>query len=65
MDKVITRIIDLPLGVNGITVLDENGDYNIYLNAALTDSGRRKTYAHEVSHIIKNHFYIKKTAKQC
>jgi len=32
MDAVIIRKTRLPEGVAGITLKDENGDYNIYLN---------------------------------
>lgn len=54
---MIIRKIDLPIGVSGITVLDENGDYNIYLNARLSYDGQADAFSHEVEHIKQGHFY--------
>lgn len=57
MDAVIIRVIDLPYKVNGLTVKDEEGDYNIYLNARLSDERRVKAFRHELKHIKLGHFY--------
>ena len=57
MDAVIIRIIDLPPTVQGITIKDENDDYNIYLNAKLFLDGRGDAFRHEVEHIRSGHFY--------
>lgn len=68
MDSMIIRKLDLPIGVNGITVLDENGDYNIYLNARITGDAQARAFRHEVEHIKQGHFYsyedIKKIEEQ-
>lgn len=57
MDSIIIRIIDMPLSLRGATVKDENGDYNMYLNARLSDEERVKAYRHEIEHIRQGHFY--------
>lgn len=57
MDSIIIRIIDMPLSLRGATVKDENGDYNMYLNARLSDEERVKAYRHEIEHIRLGHFY--------
>jgi hypothetical protein len=57
MDAVIIRKIDLPIGINGITVLDENGDYNIYINDKLSNDRQGVAFRHEVEHIKQGHFY--------
>lgn len=57
MDSMIIRKIDLPIGVDGITVLDENGDYNIYLNARISYDAQGIAFRHEVEHIRQGHFY--------
>ncbi len=57
MDAMIIRKLDLPTGVNGITVLDENGDYNVYLNAQLSYDAQADAFRHEVEHIKQGHFY--------
>lgn len=54
---MIIRKIDLPVGVGGITVLDENGDYNVYLNDRLSYDAQAEAFRHEVEHIKQGHFY--------
>jgi hypothetical protein len=54
---MIIRKIDLPIGVDGITVLDENGDYNVYLNDRLSYDAQAEAFRHEVEHIKQGHFY--------
>lgn len=51
MDAVIIRKLDLPVGINGITVLDENGDYNIYINDRLAYDQQGVAFRHEIEHI--------------
>ena len=63
MNDIIVRSEDLPCGTNGVTVVDENGDYNVYINAKLSETEQQRTYRHEVQHIIKNHFYSDKEVK--
>ncbi|QAT43477.1 hypothetical protein [Aminipila luticellarii] len=57
MDSMIIRKVDLPIEVDGITVLDENGDYNIYLNSRLSYDSQADAFRHEVEHVRQGHFY--------
>lgn len=57
MDAVIVRVIDLPFGVRGMTVKDEEGDYNIYLNGKYSPNIRAVAFRHEVDHIQSGDFY--------
>lgn len=57
MDSVIIRIIDLPIGVDGMTVKDSNDDFNIYLNARLSGDAQAIAFRHEVEHIRNGDFY--------
>ena len=57
MDAVIIRLVDLPPSVRGFTVKDENDDYNIYINARLSEDGRGEAFRHEIDHIRRGHFY--------
>ena len=58
MNDIIIRMLgELPVETLGVTVLDHNGDYNIYLNPAYDDETLRKTVDHEVAHIQYGHFY--------
>lgn len=57
MDEIIFRTIMLPPCVRGITVVDENGDYNVYINSRCPPDIQKEAAAHEHNHILKNHFY--------
>ena len=57
MDRVIIRILDMPLHVKGMTVKDSEGDFNIYLNASIPDERRVEAFHHELDHIKEGHFY--------
>ena len=61
MDAIITRIIDMPTGVKGMTVKDENDDYNIYLNARYSPDQQADAFQHEVEHIRRGDFYTDKS----
>ena len=64
MDAVIVRIIDLPLGVKGMTVKDEEGDYNIYLNARYSPDIQAIAFRHEVKHIQNGDFYSEESVAE-
>ena len=57
MNEIICRYIEFPSKVNAVTVVDDNGDYNIYINSSLSYLERQKTFKHEIEHIKKSHFY--------
>lgn len=61
MERIFTRIIDLPLSIRAYTSLDAEGNYNIYLNARLSPEMQKKAYEHELTHIKRNDFSDKKT----
>lgn len=56
-DEVCIRLIDLPCRINGITVQDENGFYNVYINARLSTDEQKKAIAHELTHVKRDDFY--------
>lgn len=58
MDSMIIRKTNLfPVEVPGTTVLDENGDYNVYLNDKLSRDAQADAFRHEIEHIRQGHFY--------
>ena len=66
MGDVIVRVVDLPTHRIGATVEeDENGDYNIYINARYGNIGQRKAYNHELDHIEHDDFYNDIPLKVC
>ena len=56
MDETYIRIIDLPSTVKGVTVRDEDGSFNIYINSALSENQRRLAIEHEMKHINRGDF---------
>lgn len=65
MDNFICRVIDLPHRVNAVVVLDESGFFNIYVNSHLSEDEQKNAFIHEKKHIIRNHLFCSKTAKEC
>lgn len=57
MEDIIVRLTRLPHKIEGTTSVDEEGDYNVYLNTDICDEKQRKALRHELSHIRHNHFY--------
>jgi hypothetical protein len=56
MNDIFIRLTELPDRVKAMTVVDENADYNIYINNALSRDEMKKAYLHELQHIEKKHF---------
>lgn len=57
MGEIFIRGIKLPLTVKGVTVLDSDGNYNVYINIMLSNETQSKAVRHEITHIKKEHFY--------
>lgn len=57
MGEIFIRGIKLPLTVKGVTVLDSDGNYNVYINIMLSNETQSKAVKHEITHIKKEHFY--------
>lgn len=51
------RYVALPHTVEGLTVPNDDGTFDIYINAELPDAVQKETLAHELHHIQKDHFY--------
>lgn len=54
MDNVIIRIVCLPAEIHGMTVVDVDGNYNVYLNSK---ADMESAFMHELKHILNNDFY--------
>lgn len=57
------RYIDLPLTTKGMTVEDQNGFFNIYINQNLSVDQQNEAIAHELRHIQRNDFDNKKSLR--
>lgn len=56
MDYCI-RYIDLPCRINGFTVMDDSGFYNVYINAKLDYFHQKDAIRHELTHISRGDFF--------
>lgn len=57
MNDVFIRYMNLPHYVKGQVLLDENGDYNVYINNNYGIEVQQQTLEHELNHIKKQDFY--------
>lgn len=57
MGEIFIRLLELPPTIRGATVLDSDGNYNVYINSLLGYDAQRKTARHELIHIKNEHFY--------
>lgn len=57
MGDIFIRGLAMPITVKGVTVLDSDGNYNVYINTLLCDEAKQRTIKHEITHITKEHFY--------
>lgn len=59
------RTIPLPSSVEGVSVPNSDGSFDIYLNARLPEALQKECLAHEVRHIIEDHFYQEAKCVAC
>ncbi len=57
MTEIIVRKIPLPATVRAFTMPDAQGDYNVYINSALSEEQQRRSLLHELTHIRRDDFY--------
>ena len=56
IDKISTRICDLPTSIRSFVHQDETGEYTIFINARFNEIQRMMAYKHELRHIFGNDF---------
>lgn len=54
---VFIRFVPLPYSVRAVTLPNDDGTFDVYINDNLPDELRRKALRHELEHIKKDHFY--------
>ena len=57
MNNVLVRELNFPIEIEGVIVVDSNGDYNIYINSLLSDEKKKETLDHELRHLQCDHHY--------
>ena len=56
MTDTYVRLIPLPVKVEGVTLPNDDGSFDIYINARLSPARRQETLEHELRHIRRGHF---------
>ena len=51
------RYVDFPVTVKGVTIPNDDGTFDIYINSVLCEEQQRECLEHELRHIRKDHFY--------
>ena len=57
MNDIFIRGLKLPPKVKGVTVIDNDSNFKIYINTLLSYETQERARIHELTHIIKDHFY--------
>lgn len=61
-ENIFVRKIPMPMSVRAFTIPDSSGDYNIYINEALSPEQQKKSLSHEEKHIANGDFYKDESA---
>lgn len=57
MYDIYIRALVLPLTVEGVTVMGNDGTFNVYVNSCLSDEKQIEAANHEICHIKMEHFF--------
>ena len=55
--EYFVRYVELPLKVDGVTIPNNDGTFDIYINALHTEPHQKESLEHELRHIRRDHFY--------
>lgn len=55
--NIFIRLIPLPDTVRAVTIPNDDGTFDIYINQNLPDELRNRALNHELEHICRDHFY--------
>lgn len=58
MTDTFVRLVPLPAKVEGVTLPNDDGSFDIYINARLSPARQQETLEHELRHIRHEHFYL-------
>ena len=58
MTETYVRLVPLPVKVEGVTLPNEDGSFDVYINSRLSPARQQETLEHELRHIRQEHFYL-------
>ena len=56
MGNILIHLVDLPSSIKGVTAINSDGDYIIFINSNLCEEQVEITRRHELEHLSHNHF---------
>ena len=56
MLEYYVRLVSLPRAVEGVSVPNDDGSFDIYINSRLSPQQREETLEHELRHLKQEHF---------
>ena len=56
MNSIFVRAVKMPITLRAFTLPDADGNFNIYINEALSDEAKKKSLEHEKRHIKRIDF---------
>ncbi len=62
-EEVYIRLLSLPSTIKGMTLVDPDGNYNIYINQNLSRNQQRKALQHEMRHVRQGDCYSEKSIR--
>jgi len=54
---IFVRMIPLPIAVRAVTLPNDDGTFDIYINENLPEELQHRALTHELEHIRRDHFY--------
>lgn len=63
--EYFVRIVELPPKIDGVTVPNDDGTFDIYINALLSEDRQVNRLEHEIRHICMDHFYEDMSVAVC
>ena len=58
MTDTYIRLVPLPVKVEGVTLPNDDGSFDVYINSRLSPAKQQETLEHELRHIRQEHFYL-------
>ena len=58
MTDTYVRLVPLPVKVEGVTLPNDDGSFDVYINSRLSPARQQETLEHELRHIRQAHFYL-------
>lgn len=63
--EYFVRLVALPCSVHGVTLPNNDGTFDVYINSQLPLDQQQDCLQHEIWHIMHDHFYQERPVSDC